>query len=702
MIRRQPSRRALTFPAVHPSESISQATLLDSLITHANKICSYKNQAITSNKRNARECIRFVAILLDALEEFNEGGVDLPNSVVLGLSEMHFAFQKMAYLLEDCVREGCRLWMLMKSEVVAGYFRVLARSIATALDVMPLDDLVDLSAEVKETVELVMRQARRARFEVEAEDQVGIGLVSLMHDRFGAKQVNSILDQFRIKIDLDRCDLGFVVKYLGILKWSDCDVEIKFLNEEMGFQNVNSESADELLISALIGLMSYARVLIFDVVDEQVIKPVSQIGAGGNQAIINHLNADDFRCPISLEIMSDPVTVATGQTYDRLSISHWLKSGNSKCPKTGEMLKTMDLVPNHAIKKLIRQYCAENGIFISEPAACNKGDVKKTMFARCAAAEGALKRAARYLVLKLSCGRSAERNKAAFEIRLLAKSSIFNRTCLAEAGAIPHLLDLLASVDPETQENAIAALLNLSKHARSKSIIMEFGGLSLILDVLKMGMKMEAKQHAAAVLFYLSSIDEYRQLIGKTPDAIPALVDMVRDGPKRGQKNALIAIFGLLMHQDNRWRVLKAGLVPLVLDLLKSSISADLSSDCLPILSILSEAPDGAFSILRRGGLKLCAQVLISSSSNTATEYCVSTLLNLCLNGGRDMIAILASDQSVIKCLYSILADGTSRGSSKASSLLRTLHEFHERNPSSGPRPALLTMQQEHYYVHAW
>ncbi|CAN1158387.1 U-box domain-containing protein 26 [Linum perenne] len=34
-----------------------------------------------------------------------------------------------------------------------------------------------------------------------------------------------------------------------------------------------------------------------------------------------------FRCPISLELMRDPVTVSTGQTYDRSSIESWIATG---------------------------------------------------------------------------------------------------------------------------------------------------------------------------------------------------------------------------------------------------------------------------------------------------------------------------------------------------------------------------------------
>ncbi|GMP99387.1 hypothetical protein CsSME_00046872 [Camellia sinensis var. sinensis] len=35
-----------------------------------------------------------------------------------------------------------------------------------------------------------------------------------------------------------------------------------------------------------------------------------------------------FRCPLSLELMSDPVIVASGQTYDRTSIHKWLDNGS--------------------------------------------------------------------------------------------------------------------------------------------------------------------------------------------------------------------------------------------------------------------------------------------------------------------------------------------------------------------------------------
>lgn len=56
----------------------------------------------------------------------------------------------------------------------------------------------------------------------------------------------------------------------------------------------------------------------------------------------------------------------------------------------------------------------------------------------------------------------------------------------------------------------MASLLNLSKFSKSRKIIVENGGLILILDVLKCGLKVEARQHVAGAFFYLASVEEYR------------------------------------------------------------------------------------------------------------------------------------------------------------------------------------------------
>lgn len=67
-----------------------------------------------------------------------------------------------------------------------------------------------------------------------------------------------------------------------------------------------------------------------------------------------------FRCPISLDMMKDPVTLSTGITYDRESIEKWLEAGNMTCPMTKQALRTLDPVPNHTIRRMIQDWCVEN------------------------------------------------------------------------------------------------------------------------------------------------------------------------------------------------------------------------------------------------------------------------------------------------------------------------------------------------------
>ncbi|XP_020573975.1 U-box domain-containing protein 4-like [Phalaenopsis equestris] len=75
----------------------------------------------------------------------------------------------------------------------------------------------------------------------------------------------------------------------------------------------------------------------------------------------------DFCCPLSLELMSDPVIVASGQTYERVYIKKWLDRGFNVCPKTRQMLGHSNLIPNYTVKALIENWCESNDIKPADP-----------------------------------------------------------------------------------------------------------------------------------------------------------------------------------------------------------------------------------------------------------------------------------------------------------------------------------------------
>ncbi|KAK8521435.1 hypothetical protein V6N12_005339 [Hibiscus sabdariffa] len=206
----------LSFPAVHPCKGVSPVTLLRSLITLSQNISNYHSKSFATQRRNARETIRKIGILLVLFEEIHDSGLVVPESTVLCFSELHLTLQKIKFLLEDCSREGARLWILMKSEMVATQFRMLIRTVATVLDVLPLD-LIDVCGEVKELVELAAKQARTAKIEIDPDDESAMRRVLL------------ILDRFDKEIEPDFQILKRLLDYLQIRSWSDCNREVKFL-----------------------------------------------------------------------------------------------------------------------------------------------------------------------------------------------------------------------------------------------------------------------------------------------------------------------------------------------------------------------------------------------------------------------------------------------------------------------------------------
>ncbi|KAJ4871880.1 U-box domain-containing protein 19 [Raphanus sativus] len=639
-------RQILTFTAVHPCESISITTLIDSLIKLAGEILSFKSKHFSTNKGSVKKTLRHVHSLLIIFQEIRAGagsisaGRSFLRSAILSLSELHVVFQKLKFLLQDCTREGGKLYMLINSDQISAHFRVLTRSISTCLDTLPVGS-IDLPEEVNELIYLVLRQTRKYEARPDRDDKRALD------------SVYWFFNLFENRINPNRDEVTRVLDHIGVRKWSDCVKESAFIQEEFTIEKNEIE-----LLSSLAGFICYCRCVVLQGVDEDDEEDKKE--EDNEDLIISGLNVDDLRCPISLEIMNDPVVLETGHTYDRRSIAKWFSA-------------------------VIQSY------FKQEIDNKSKNKKKKqTSVPESLAAEEAGKLITNFLAGELIHGGAGEMVKALVEIRILTKTSGFNRSRLVEAGVVESLMNLLRSGDPTVQENAMAAILNLSKDIAGKVRIGGYGGgLELIVEVLNEGARRESRQHAAASIFYLSSLGDYSRLIGEVTGSIPGLLRIVEgcDYGDSAKRNALIAIRSLLnQHPDNHWRVLAAGSVSVLLDLVRSGEIGDgVKADSIAVLAKIAEYPDGMISVLRRGGLKLAVKVLGSSEASSVTKQnCVVLLLNLCVNGGIDVVGALAKDPSVMGSLYTALSNGECGGGRKASALIKMIHEFQERRTEPG------------------
>jgi len=62
-----------------------------------------------------------------------------------------------------------------------------------------------------------------------------------------------------------------------------------------------------------------------------------------------------------MELMADPVMLATGHTYDRPCIERWLAQGHGTCPVTGARLRHLELTPNFALRDAVAEWAAAAG-----------------------------------------------------------------------------------------------------------------------------------------------------------------------------------------------------------------------------------------------------------------------------------------------------------------------------------------------------
>lgn len=283
--------------------------------------------------------------------------------------------------------------------------------------------------------------------------------------------------------------------------------------------------------------------------------------------------------------------------------------------------------------------------------------------------------------LRSSSSSEEAQKDAVCELRLLAKWGDDHRISIAQAGAVPYLLDHLYTPDPKLQENAITALLNLSIYAPNRHVIISSrGALDAITHCLKAGRSLEAKKNAAATIFSLLVVESYRPVVGDRPEVIRALLDLIREGNPRCTKDALKALFHLVLDPVNRPNLVSAGVVPVIFSLLMNS-GTGIVEDATAVVAQLAGCGQSKEAFKRIFGIEVLVD-LLDTGSPRCQENAASALLNLAQCGGKQVADDILDVQIAMPALSVLLNTGTPRCKSKVSSLLKLLL-VHERRPSS-------------------
>lgn len=681
-----PRSKMMISPGLLPTES-----LLDSLILISNEVSSMQKFPLVQIK-NVSSMIRRIKLLSSLFEEIQESDSPLPPSSILCFIEIFSVITRVKVLIQECT-DGSSLWSLIQLDFISNQFFVLVKEMGRALDILPLN-LLNVAQDIKEQVDLLHKQSKRVELELFIDPRE----VQRRENLFEVMSKNCLQNKKtnNNKGFIDFVKVEEIMCSIGLRTLSDYVEEISKLEVEAQNQAGTGGLIVVSNINNLMSLVSYTKSMVFrNDGESEECKPISMFlynkskihdndsssSSSFSQSMMTVNIPDEFRCPISLDLMRDPVIVSSGHTYDRISIAEWINSGHHTCPKSGQRLIHTALIPNYALKSLVHQWCYENNVKMNEAITKNNNSSSKRHknenaidhISENKASKDAVKMTAEFLVGKLATGSTDIQRQSAYEIRLLAKTGMDNRRIIAEVGAIPFLVTLLVSKDSRIQEHVVTALFNLSIYDNNKILIMAAGAIDNIVEVLEFGKTMEARENAAAAIYSLSMIDDCKVQIGASSRAIPALVGLLKEGTIIGKRDAATALFNLAVYNPNKLSIVKSGAVTLLVELLMDD-KAGITDDSLAVLAVLLGCSEGLEEIKNSKSLVPLLIDLLRFGSVKGKENSITLLLGLCKEEGELVAMRLLANPRSIPSLQSLAVDGSLRARRKADALLRLLN----------------------------
>lgn len=317
-----------------------------------------------------------------------------------------------------------------------------------------------------------------------------------------------------------------------------------------------------------------------------------------------------FICPISLEPMQDPVTLCTGQTYERSNILKWFNLGHLTCPTTMQELWDDSVTPNKTLYHLIYSWFSQKYLLMKKRSEDVQGQASE-------------------LLEMLKKVKGQARVQALKELHHLVAAHATARKTVEEDGVALISAFLGPFTSHAVGSEVIGILVNLTLDSESKSNLMQPAKISLMVDLLNEG-SIETKINSTRSIEMLMEEKDFRSEIVSSHSLLVGLMRLVKD--KRhpnGNLPGLTLLKTICLHKQVRNLFVIIGAIPQLVELLPA-----LNPDCLElalfILDALSSLPEGKLA------LKDCLNTipnmvrLLMRVSESCTQYALSILWSVC------------------------------------------------------------------------
>ncbi|KAK4380648.1 hypothetical protein RND71_002510 [Anisodus tanguticus] len=385
-----------------------------------------------------------------------------------------------------------------------------------------------------------------------------------------------------------------------------------------------------------------------------------------------------FICPISLEMMKDPVTISTGITYDRENIEKWIFSTkNNTCPVTKQSLIGIELTPNVTLRRLIQSWCTLNASHGIERFPTPKPPVSKPQ------------------IIKLfKEAKSPEMQmKSLKTLRSIAYENDANKRCLESAGASEFLVSIINASNEmsdeegftSTQDEALSILyqLKLSEHGL-RSLIMSGNGefIESLIHVMQHG-SYESRAYAVMLMKDMFEATTQPLMLGLKQEFFTQVIQVLRDEiSQKATKASLQVLVHACSFGRNKVKAAEAGAIRVLVDLLLDSSEKRACELMLILLDQICQSAEGRAELLNHpGGLAIVSKKILRVSK-VASERAIKILHSISkFSATPSVVQEMLSLGVVAKLCLVLQVDCGSKAKDRAREILK----FHAKAWRSSP-----------------
>ncbi|KAG8078576.1 hypothetical protein GUJ93_ZPchr0007g3281 [Zizania palustris] len=323
-----------------------------------------------------------------------------------------------------------------------------------------------------------------------------------------------------------------------------------------------------------------------------------------------------FVCPISLQLMRDPVTLPSGISYDRAAIARWLAApAHRTCPVTRQPLEPgMELTPNHTLRRLIHSWAASvsPGSAVDEEVA-------------------ALRSVSRDEIASILSEATAAQVGALRKLRELAVECEDSRAMLASQDGVFDVLSRVLTGDSAcstAREEAVGVLASLwIPEQELVGVVARHSNLAESLTAVLRSSNLQLRTQVVKLVRTLANAAVPGLVIGPDAEFLAEVVRVVSDRiSTRATKASLHALAALCPYGRNRVKIVGAGSVPALVELLLVEPERRVCELALAVLDRVCTCAEGRAELVAHAAGVAVVGKKVLRVSEAASERAVRVL----------------------------------------------------------------------------